>query len=231
MLIHDFLTFFAREQPDTPCLLLDDRVLSYSQLYERSNQLANALLEAGLQQGERFTFLGRNSIETVIAYLAGSIAGLVPVPLNWRLAPPEWEYIVRDANARLAIVEQEFCSGMDSIRGKLPDIRVWISVEPPAGAGWTDFEDFCSGHATVGPQTQIDEHDVFYQMYTSGTTGNPKGAMLTHYSVVSNAMQTMPYFKDAMGPGKRTLIVMPMFHAGAASFVIGSLFSGSTTSR
>ena len=228
MLVHDYLTFFAREQPDAPCLVLDDRVLSYSQLQERSHQLANALLQAGLQQGERFTFLGRNSIETVIAYLAGSIAGLVPVPLNWRLAPPEWEYIVRDAHARLAIVEQEFCNGMDSIREHFPEMCAWISIGPPAATGWTDFEEFCSGHATTGPRTQIDEHDVFYQMYTSGTTGRPKGAMLTHYSVISNAMQTMPYFKDVMGPGKKTLIVMPMFHAGAASFVIGSLFSGST---
>jgi acyl-CoA synthetase (AMP-forming)/AMP-acid ligase II len=92
---------------------------------------------------------------------------------------------------------------------------------------WTEFNAFCQAHPDCPAAAPLDDQQVFYQMYTSGTTGRPKGAMLTHYSVISNAMQSMPLFKDVMGPGKRILVVMPMFHAGATSFVIGGLLSGS----
>jgi len=228
MLIHDFLNFFAREQPEAVCMILDERELSYRQVQTLSNQLANAMIAAGLGQGDRFGFLSKNSMETVIAYLAGSISGLVPVPLNWRLAPPEWQYILNDANVKLLIAEEEFCAGIDSVRSRLAGIREFVSIGSSAPPGWRELEDFYQSHSEAGPEVRIDEHDVFYQMYTSGTTGKPKGAMLTHYSVTSNAMQTMPYFSKVMGPGKKALIVMPMFHAGAASFVVGSIASGTT---
>ncbi len=227
MLIHDYLNYFAREQADAPCLVLDDSVLTYRQLQAHSNRLARALTGTGLVQGDRFAVLCKNSMETVIAYLAGSTAGLVPVPLNWRLAPPEWEYIIKDAQAGLLMAEHAFCAGIDSIRQHLSGIKAWISIGDTRLAHWTEFNDFCSGHSGCALETRVDDQDVFYQMYTSGTTGKPKGAMLTHYSVVSNAMQSMPLFKDVLGPGKRILVVMPMFHAGATSFVIGGLLSGS----
>jgi acyl-CoA synthetase (AMP-forming)/AMP-acid ligase II len=228
MLVHDYLKFHAREQPDAVCMILDQRELSYGQVQAKSRQLANALIEAGLEQGDRFGVLARNSMETVIAYLAGSNAGLVPVPLNWRLAPPEWQYILNDANVKLLIAEEEFCAGIESVRSRLPGILEYLSAGTPVPPGWQALEDFCLGHSEEDPDIQIDEQDVFYQMYTSGTTGKPKGAMLTHYSVTSNAMQTMPYLGQVMGPGKKALLVMPMFHAGAASFVIGSIASGTT---
>jgi len=228
MLVHEFLDFFAREQPDAPCMILDHRELSYGQVQKHCNQLAHALIEAGLEPGDRFGFLAKNSIETVIAYLAGSTAGVVPVPLNWRLAPPEWQYILDDARVKLLMAEMGFCAGIDSVRSQLPGIHSFVSIGPETPADWQSLDDFCHGHSESSPGVLIDEQDVFYQMYTSGTTGKPKGAMLTHYSVISNAMQSMPYFNRVLGPGKKVLLVMPMFHAGAASTVIGSLASGST---
>jgi acyl-CoA synthetase (AMP-forming)/AMP-acid ligase II len=107
-------------------------------------------------------------------------------------------------------------------------VKTWISIGDTGARQWSEFKAFCSVHPDCSAETPLDDQDVFYQMYTSGTTGKPKGAMLTHYSVVSNAMQSMPLFKDVLGPGKRILVVMPMFHAGATSFVIGGLLSGST---
>ena len=141
MLIHDFLSFYAREQPAAPCVVLDERVLSYKQVQAQSNQLANALIEAGLEQGERFAILSKNSMEMVIAYMAGSIAGLVPVPLNWRLAPPEWAYIFNDANAKLLIAEREFCAGIDGVRSQLTALGEYIAIgtgTPPAWRDWSE---------------------------------------------------------------------------------------------
>jgi len=228
MLVHDFLKFHAREQPDTPCIILDERELSYAQLQARSAQLANAMIESGLRQGDRFAFILKNSIESVIAYMAGSIAGLVPVPINWRLASGEWEYILNDAGVSLLIAEADYYDGLEGIRAKLTHIRVYVSVGMQTPRGWRGFDEFCEGRSIVCPKVPVSERDIYYQMYTSGTTGRPKGALLTHYAVIANAMLTMPYFRAVMGPGKRTLVVMPMFHVGAASFVIGNIVSGST---
>lgn len=228
MLVHDYLKFFAREQPEAPCVVLGDRILSFGQVQAQSNQLANAMLDSGLEKGERFAFLAKNSIETVIAYMAGSTAGLIPIPLNWRLAPSEWEYIIDDARPGLLFSEGEFRAGIDNIRGNLDSVRQYVSIGGSTSRDWSDFDAFHKHRSTLRPTTAIDEDDVFYQMYTSGTTGHPKGAILTHHSVLSNTMQTMPYFSAMLGPGRRTLVVMPMFHAGAASFVVGSIASGST---
>lgn len=228
MRVHDYLDFFAREQADEACLILGDRRLSYGEVHAASRRLANALLDAGLGRQERFGVLAKNSIETVIAYLAGSMAGVVPVPLNWRLAPPEWAYILADAQIKLLIAEQGFCQQVDTIRPQLPCVDTYVSVGTPVRPGWLEFDRFCRGHPVTAPDVAVEPKDVFYQMYTSGTTGRPKGAMLTHYSVTSNAVQTLPFFSKVMGAGKRSLIVMPMFHAGAASFVIGSIASGTT---
>ncbi len=228
MLIHDYLNYFAREQPEAPCLEVGDCVLSYRELQNRSMRLAGAMRSAGLARGSRFAVLSKNSAEMVIAYLAGSLAGMVSVPLNWRLAPPEWEYIINDSQASLLMAEKEFCEAADGLRNRLETVKTWVSVGGFGTGQWTEFEAFCESSADCSVETPLDDQQVFYQMYTSGTTGRPKGAMLTHYSVISNAMQSMPMFKDVLGPGKRLLVVMPMFHVGATSFVIGGLLSGST---
>lgn len=228
MLVHDYLTYFSRQQPEVPCAIQHGRELTYRQLESHCARLANALLDAGLTKGDRFGFLDRNSIEGVIVYMAGSMAGLVPVPLNWRLAPQEWQYILSDAGAVAIICEAEFCGGIDSIRNELNCVRDYISINGADSPDWCDFYGFYGAQPSTHPTNRADDRDVFYQMYTSGTTGKPKGAMLTHYSVISNAMQTQPFFRESLGPGRKTLIVMPMFHAGATSFVIGSIAAGAT---
>jgi acyl-CoA synthetase (AMP-forming)/AMP-acid ligase II len=229
MLLHEFLDFYARENGAVECIIQDNRTLGYTQALERVNRLANAFAEAGLGVVDRFALLSKNSIEMVVIYLAASKIGAVPVPLNWRLAPPEWAYIIDNADAVLIIAEAEFCSGIDSVRGDFPSVSRTIAVglQHPQ-EGWDDFETWWKAFPAEAPASKVCEDDILYQMYTSGTTGRPKGAMLTHRSMISNAIQCMPVFSGKMRPGKRILIVMPMFHAGAASTVFGSLFAGAT---
>jgi len=228
MLLHDYFDYYAREQGGVDCIIQEDVVLTYAMVLERANRLANALLEAGLTAGDRFALLSKNSAEMVIIYLAGSKTGIVPVPLNWRLAPPEWAYIINDAGAKLLIAETAFCPGIDAVRADLGMVEKTIAMGQSVPEGWDDFDAWWKTGSPEAPPVELSEADVLYQMYTSGTTGHPKGAMLPHHSVLSNSMQTLPIFKSAMGPGTRTLIVMPMFHAGGASFVFGTLISGAT---
>jgi len=229
MLLHDFLDFHARENGAVECLIQDDRTLSYAQMLERVNQLANAFVKAGLGVGDRFALLSKNSIEMVVIYLAASKVGAVPVPLNWRLASPEWAYIIDNAEAALIVAEAEFCSGVDSIRVDIPSVSQSIAVglQDPR-EGWIDFEGWLEACPAEAPRCDVCEDDILYQMYTSGTTGRPKGAMLKHRAVISNSVQCKPFFGGKMQPGKRTLIVMPMFHAGGASTVFGALMAGAT---
>jgi fatty-acyl-CoA synthase len=229
MLVHDFFDFHARENGDVECLVQDDRTLSYAEVQQRVNRLANALANAGLGVGDRLAVLSRNSIEMVVIYLAASKAGAVPVPLNWRLAPQEWAYIIDNAEAGLVFAEAGFCSAIDSIRADIPALSrsIVIGSQDP-GTGWTAFDALLEGCQDVAPRSDVCEDDVLYQMYTSGTTGQPKGALLTQRTVLSNTIQCMPIFAGKFGPGSRTLIVMPMFHAGGASTVFGALISGAT---
>jgi len=162
MLVHDYLDFFAREQPDAICMSLEQRQLSYRQVQEQSRQLANAMIASGLQHGDRFAVLTKNSMETVLAYMAGSISGLVPVPLNWRLASPEWQYIANDAGVKLIIAEQEFSCGIDSVREQLPEVRVFVSVGENEQSDWFKFDDFCAAQRCTNPDVRVTEQDVFY---------------------------------------------------------------------
>ncbi len=144
------------------------------------------------------------------------------------MAPPEWAYIINDAGAVQLIAESEFSSTIDKIRDDLPAVTRYVSIGKQDSERWIDFEGWWGDYSAKAPEIEIDADDVLYQMYTSGTTGRPKGAMLTQRCVIENGLQTTPYFKDVVGPGKRSLIVMPMFHAGATSFVFGTLIGGAS---
>jgi acyl-CoA synthetase (AMP-forming)/AMP-acid ligase II len=221
MRLHDFLDYRAREHADAEFAIHGDRNMTYREALLETNRIANALVASDVDVGDRIAILSKNSIEYVLLYYACSKAGVVPVPLNYRLAPTEWEYIMNDAGARLVVAADEFASVIDSIRGSLNSVEKFVSVHEVAGEGWTTYGDWLIGQPDRAPErsNQItDEHDV-YQMYTSGTTGHPKGAVITHSALSAQLQQvTMLISYEAGGRG---LIVVPMYHAAGAisSFV------------
>lgn len=228
MLLHDYLDYYAREHSEVECAIQDDRALTYRQIFNRVNKLANAMIAAGLHIGDRLAFLSKNSIETVITYLAASKVGTVPVPLNWRLTPDEWSFIITDSSPKLIIAEEEFCSGIDTIRTELNTVKQYVFIGDSAKESWKRFDGWIKNYSTEFLSKNISEQDVLYQMYTSGTTGRPKGAMLTHRAALSVTAQIIPMFASYMKVGNRALVIMPMFHVGAISFVFGLLISGAT---
>ena len=117
MLLHDFLEFYARERPDVDFGVMGDRRITYTEANSRANRLANAFIDAGLQKGDRFAYLSKNSLEYPIAFFAASKAGVVPVTLNYRLAPPEWAYIVNDSQSKMLISSGEYIDGVDGDSG------------------------------------------------------------------------------------------------------------------
>jgi acyl-CoA synthetase (AMP-forming)/AMP-acid ligase II len=217
MYLHSFLDYWACVQPDAEFAVQQDRQMTYGEALAAVNQLANALVETGLQPSDRLAILSKNSIEYVLLYFAASKAGVVPVPLNYRLAPAEWAYILNDAGAKLLIAESGFIDALSSVRGELQTVRSFVVADGGATPGWDDYRQWVAAQPTTSPERIIPEdHDV-YQMYTSGTTGHPKGAVLTHRSVIANLVQLGLTFK--VHAGERLLLTAPLFHAAGANLV------------
>ena len=213
MRLHDFLDYRAREQGEAEFTIQGDRRLTYRDAQAETNRLANALAAAGLQIGDRIGILSKNSIEYVLLYFAAAKAGVVPVPLNYRLAPAEWRYILNDAGAKMLFAAGDYPREVDSIRSELNSVERWIAIDGPGASGWEDYHRFAAEQPDTPPNRLVNpDHDLF-QLYTSGTTGHPKGAVLTHRAVTTHMMQIG--LAHNIRPGERLLLVAPVFHVAA----------------
>ena len=226
MRLNDPFDYYARILPDLVFAQMGDREVTYGEAHGITNQIGNALLAEGLSKGDRVGILSKNSIEYSLFYLGAAKAGVVPVPLNYRLAPAEWSYILNDSGAKLLLSQNEFASGIDSVRSELGKIGTFFSIDGGGGGGWDDFAVWVGPQRTSRPGCEVSDGDDLYQMYTSGTTGLPKGAVLTHGAVMSNVWQ----FQVA-GPGslgEKALIVAPLYHAAAGIVSFATTASGGT---
>ena len=227
MRIHDSLEYYARIRPDLLFAEQGGRSLDFAQADAEANRLAHALLDAGLGKGDRFAHLSKNSIEQAIMFFAASKVGAVPVPLNYRLAAPEWAFIINDSQSRLLIAQGSFAGMIEGVRDRLESTELLISIGEQPADGWTDYEHWLDGQETTAPDIEVDDADVVYQMYTSGTTGLPKGAMLTHRAVEANLLQAMAALAHNRPiTGQRTLLVAPMYHAAGGMTMIGAVSGG-----
>lgn len=223
MRVHDFLDYWARERPTQEFAVQGARRLTYQDAFLASNRLAQAFVHSGLQIGDRVAVLAKNSIEYALVYFGASKAGIVPVPLNYRLAPPEWTYIVNDARARMLIVAGEYLNAAESIRDDAGTVER-VAVDAPATSGWHDYRQWVGDQPATVPDRVVSEESAVYQMYTSGTTGHAKGAVLTHRAVTANIGQAAVALRGM--PGERVLIVAPLFHAAAAVTAFVAVYWG-----
>jgi acyl-CoA synthetase (AMP-forming)/AMP-acid ligase II len=223
MFLHDTFDYSAREHPDAEFAVQGARSVSYAEAQALANQIANALVAKGLAPGDRVALLSKNSIEHALWYYACSKVGVVPVPLNFRLAPPEWSYIVNDAGAVLLFAQDALAAAIEPVRGELGSVKHWVAIGADV-PGWERFESFVASQPATAPSHRGTPDDDVYQMYTSGTTGRPKGAVLTHRAVVSQLHQASLAFRSM--PGDRTLIVAPLYHAAASISTFVTVMAG-----
>lgn len=213
MLLHHFMEFFGRETAGNPCIEMGDLKLDYGVANAHCNRMAHAFGSKDLGKGDRLAWIGKNSIDFGLLFFAGSKVGVVPTPLNYRLAPPEWAYILNDCTARVLVAEAEFCAGIDKIREQLENIEHFICLDSDL-EGWENYENWLKGQPEHNPEHDIRPEDELYQMYTSGTTGLPKGAVLTQYAIETNTRIIGLQF-DMRVSDTRMVIPLPFYHAAA----------------
>jgi acyl-CoA synthetase (AMP-forming)/AMP-acid ligase II len=228
MRLHDFLDYHAREQPDVEFAVEGHRSLTYRGAAQAVNRLANALIAAGLAGGDRVAILSKNTIEYALLYYAASKAGVIVVPLNYRLAAPELSYIVNDADSRMVFASDEYVPVVDGIHDELATVKRRVSLGAQTGGGWESYQAFVAGQPATAPDRSISLDGDVYQMYTSGTTGRPKGAVLTHRALATNLQQAAFSVGPAVRtePGERYLIVAPLYHAAAAVTAFFAVYAG-----
>jgi len=219
MRLHDFLDYRTREQGEAEFAIHGDRRITYRAAQAEVHRLANALVGCGLQPGDRMAILSRNSSEYMLLYFAASKAGLVTIPLNYRLAPIEWSYIINDARARALFAAGEYLRDLETIRSELKTIGQFIAidgVDAPGREGffgWETYQGFIANQPDSPPSRIVVPEDDVFQLYTSGTTGHPKGAILTHQAVTTHILQMG--LAHNIQPGERLLLVAPVFHVAA----------------
>ncbi len=225
MRLHDFLDYRAREQGDTLFAVQGDRGISYRDARDETYRIGNALVGGGLAIGDRVAILSKNSIEMALLYYACSRAGVVPVPLNYRLAAPEWAYIINDSESKLLLAEPEFCEAIAPQLSELETVQRRIAIGD-GGGEWEGWNTFVDRGEVVDPGRHIEDGADVYQMYTSGTTGRPKGAILTHYALSSQLHQAAVGI--AVRNRERVLVVAPMYHAAAGIMTFATVHAGGT---
>ncbi len=199
------------------------RALTFAQWHERATRLAAGLRGLGLAKGDRVALLAYNCVEWMEMYAALARAGLVAVPINFRLAAPEIAYIVDHAEARAFIVQDELVERVAPIRGGLRSIaaRGWIHFGADTPSDWQGYEALIESVATAEAEAEADAvevrpGDACALMYTSGTTGRPKGAVRSHEGNTLIALATA--LEMGFTRHDTALLVMPMCHANSLYF-------------
>ncbi len=214
MRLHDFLDYRAREQPEAQFAIHGERSITYHAAQAEVHRLANALINCcGLQTGDRIAILSKNSIEFILLYFAASKVGLVTIPLNYRLAPTEWIYILNDAEVKVLFAAGDYLQDVETIRGELETVRQFTVIHGPNIPGWDAYQDYIADQPETPPSYIVTPEEDLFQLYTSGTTGHPKGAVLTHQAVTTHILQMG--LAHNVQPGERLLLVAPVFHVAA----------------
>ena len=206
-------------------LIEGDRTRTWGELYERSIRVANALQAAGVGVQDRVAFLDKNSIEHFEVFYGCALINAVSVDINWRLAPPEVEFIVNDAAAKVLVVHADFWPVVEAIRANLTTTQLIVVIGGTGGD--IDYETWVNSGAATDPAVVSASEDIAFQLYSSGTTGRPKGVMLTNnnFFVMLPGARTFWKLSDDM----INLVAMPLFHIGGGGWATAGQFVGSSS--
>ena len=192
-----------------------DLRLTYGQFLERCDRWSSALQALGVRQGDRVAYIAPNTHAHLEAYYAVPQIGAVLVPINYRLVPDDFEYILNHCGATIVCAHADYLEAVEGIRHLLPGVRHFVALEGSRD-GWIDYESALRSRSPDFAKVDIAETDLLTINYTSGTTARPKGVMITHRNAYINVMGTLVHHQ--LSPADRYLWTLPMFHANGWTF-------------
>ena len=228
--ISDLVRFQAQERGDQTVFIFEGSETSYRDLHRLSSKAANALAASGVKEGDRIAYMGKNTTAYFELLAAATKIGAVMTPINWRLAPPEVAYIVNDCAARILFIGAEFGDLVREVKPSLTFVQSIFGVEGADG-DIPDYNAWRDAFDATDPALECAANDDAIQLYTSGTTGHPKGAIMTHGSILikrtAEQEETLQDWQRAV-PGETSLLAMPCFHVSGTLFGLTVLRNGGT---
>ncbi len=223
--VADIVRAHAAVRGDRPALTCGGKTATFSEFYARAQQVAGALLAAGVGPQDRVALVDRNGMEAAEMVMGAALLNAVVVNVNWRLAPPEIRQILTDAGTDLIIVGPELFPAVAAIEDELGAGARIIAVGEHDR--WEGYEAWLAASPPGDPGTVAGPEDVAFQLYTSGTTGLPKGVMLT----TGNLLTLFSHFGELLGldADSVNMVVMPMFHIAGLGWATTGLYSGCRT--
>ena len=215
----------AGATPSAVALSCGGRDTTYGALDERSSRVATGLLAVGCRPAARIAYLGKNSDSYFEILLGAAKARVALVAVNWRLAPPEIEYVLGDSGARILVVDPDLAPTVEAMRGRLPVLeRVLVLRADGAGGDYATWRD---AHRAEDPKLRVEPTDTVLQMYSSGTTGRPKGVEIPQmaFAPLRQAERELGAWAT-FGTGASNLVVMPTFHMLGTGLALTALYGG-----
>jgi len=194
---------------DNEALVFENTRITYRQLEDRVNRLANAILKLGYKKGDTLTILTENTHKFIEVYFVAGKLGMVVTPLNFRLAESELIHIVSDCEAKLFFVGDGYEDNVEKMKSKLNDIKHYISLDNKK-KDFLYYEELIETSFNTDPQIDVKEDDLAIIMYTGGTTGLPKGVMLTHRNMLTAQLMSIITYK--FNKHDTYCMFLPMFH-------------------
>jgi len=215
----------AKKYPDKLAFKDERRSLTFTQLDERTNRLANALLGLGMRKGDKISVVLQNCLEFVEVYLACAKAGIVVAPVNWRLSPAEAEYVVNNSDARALITCVDCFQLVEEIKHKVKvDAGLYVHIGDKAPEGYLDYEQMIKQASAEPPEVEVKGDDTWVILHTSGTTGTPKGVVRSHASY--SAFYMINEVEFSFKPDDYAFIMMPLFHVNSTFYAFVFTYIG-----
>ncbi|WP_269620052.1 long-chain-fatty-acid--CoA ligase [Zhongshania sp. BJYM1] len=229
MQVHQFFDFHCQRAPDNNCLTFSGKQFSYQDIAEQSQQLVRALRNQGIAYGDRVAVLCENCPEYLALMIACSRIGTVLVPINYRLAPAEVLFVLKDSQASILLApDGKLTELVDGLRPLIGDLTV-ISTTDLGSHNWQEWlENSDSCNVANDDVCQPNTYSAFLQLYTSGTTGNPKGVVISHHNIIALYTMSQTSMPIKSGPGVRDLVCAPNFHIGGSGTLILPILAGAS---
>jgi len=219
----DALAHWAAVRPDAEALTFREVRWTWGQWHDRIRRAAGGLAARGVGPGGRVAFLDKNNPACLEVSLGAGLLGAASAVVNWRLAAAELDYVINDSGASVLFAGAELLPAVDAIRDRIPRVTEVIMVGGPDDG----YEAFLAAARPADRRPEVTGEDLWLVMYSSGTTGRPKGVMLSHRNIVEHTRNAVPV--APLGPDDRNLVAMPLFHVGGTSYALFGIYAGAAS--